>query len=132
MGSAGRARLAEIWEAGGIGEARQAVMGRWEAPKAILMGRTDDVAAGAAYVAVHERLAMLHAVAVRPEHRRRGVGRALLAGAGRFGLDRGAPWVGLAVAEANAAARALYDAAGMTPAARYLYRVAPDTEGGPE
>ncbi|MEO0682153.1 MAG: GNAT family N-acetyltransferase [Pseudomonadota bacterium] len=130
-GTARLALLAEIWEAEGIGAARQAVMERCAAPKAILMGRTDDVAAGAAFVAAHGRLAMLHAVAVRPEHRRRGVGRALLAGAGRFGLDQGAPWVGLAVAEANETARALYDAAGMTRAARYLYRVAPDTQGGP-
>jgi ribosomal protein S18 acetylase RimI-like enzyme len=77
-------------------------------------------------VGVHGRLAMLHAVAVRPEARRRGVGRALLAGAGRFGLDHGAPWTGLAVAAANAPARSLYEAAGMTEAATYLYRVAPD------
>ncbi|MEM6438398.1 MAG: GNAT family N-acetyltransferase [Pseudomonadota bacterium] len=126
MGTARLALLAEIWEAEGIGAARQAVMDRCAAPKAVLMARTDDVTAGAGFVAVHGRLALLHAVVVRPEARRRGAGRSRLAAAGRFGLDQGAGWTGLAVAAANAPARALYEAAGMTEAASYLYRVAPD------
>jgi ribosomal protein S18 acetylase RimI-like enzyme len=44
--------------------------------------------------------------------------------AARFALDQGAAWLALAVTEANAAARALYEAAGMETVARYGYRQA--------
>ncbi|PJN94439.1 N-acetyltransferase, partial [Amaricoccus sp. HAR-UPW-R2A-40] len=40
--------------------------------------------------------------------------------------DRGAVTLALAVAEANAPARALYDRLGMAEAARYHYRIAPE------
>ena len=122
-----RTRLAlmdEIWDAGGIGPARRAVMARCAGPSAVLMARTDAATAGAAHVAVDGDVAMLHAAEVRATARRQGAGRGLLVGAARFALEHGAPWLALAVTEANSGARALYEAAGMEEAARYHYRAA--------
>ena len=42
----------------------------------------------------------------------------------RIGLDHGAGVLALAVTEANAGARAMYEGAGMREAARYHYRIA--------
>lgn len=57
-------------------------------------------------------------LAVRPEARRRGVGRALLAAAMEAAAAAGARRMLLEVAEGNAAARALYAAAGFVQAGR--------------
>lgn len=118
--------LDEVWEAGGIGPARRALMDRCAQPKATLMTRTDDMVGGVSFVAADGDVAMVHAVEVRPEARRRGVGRASLAAAARFALDHGAAWLALAVTEGNAGARALYDGAGMAHVGRYHYRQAPE------
>ncbi|WP_198942988.1 GNAT family N-acetyltransferase [Actinophytocola xanthii] len=67
----------------------------------------------------------LYCLAVHPAARRRGLGtavtRALLADAAPAGVSR--CW--LQVRAENAAALALYEAAGFTPAARYHYRTSP-------
>ncbi|MGR3780396.1 MAG: GNAT family N-acetyltransferase [Albimonas sp.] len=118
------ALLNEIWTAGGIGPERRAVMARCQGPHTQIMVRSDDRVTGVAHVAVDGDVAMLHAVEVRSSHRRQGAGRGALAGAARFALDHGAAWVALAVTEANAPARALYDGAGMETVARYHYRQA--------
>ncbi len=118
------ALLNEIWAAGGIGPERRAVMARCEGPHTQIMVRSDDRVTGVAHVAVDGDVAMLHAVEVRASHRRQGAGRGALVGAARFALDHCAAWVALAVTEGNAAARALYEGAGMAPVARYHYRQA--------
>ena len=122
--SLGRIRLAlldEIWEGGAVTPARRAVMARAPEPKATIMARTDAATAGVGFVCADGEVAMLHAVVVREALRRQGAGTAALAGAARFALDVGAQWVGLAVTEANAAARALYGKAGMTEVGGYAY-----------
>ena len=87
---------------------------------------TDDIVGGLSYVAVDGDVAMIHAVEVRPEARRRGVARAGLSAAARFAAENGAQWLALAVTEANAPARALYHSAGMENVGRYHYRLAPE------
>ncbi len=57
-------------------------------------------------------------LAVLPAARRRGLGGALLAAAAREAARRGARTLFLEVAEGNAAARALYAAAGFAPVGR--------------
>ncbi|MEQ8498199.1 MAG: GNAT family N-acetyltransferase [Sneathiellaceae bacterium] len=57
-------------------------------------------------------------LAVPRERRRQGLGRRLLAAALRLSAARGATRMVLEVSEANAAARALYDAAGFSPVGR--------------
>ena len=62
----------------------------------------------------------VYCMAVRPEERRKGLGRAILRGLRAWGAGRNAY---LLVTEANAAARALYEREGFTVAGRYHYRV---------
>ena len=117
------ALMKDIWAHGGVGPGRRAVMARCKGPAAMLMARTDTATAGVAFVGVDGDVAMIHAVEVRPELRREGAGRALLAGAAQIAIDNGAPTLALAVTEANEGARALYEGARMTEAARYHYRL---------
>ena len=112
----------EIWEAGGIGPARRAVMDRAKGPKTTLMARAGDRPAAIAFAACAGRIAMLHAVEVLEAHRRGGAGTGLLHGAANWAAEAGAEWLALAVTEANAPARALYEKLGMGLAARYHYR----------
>lgn len=124
--------MEDIWAAGGIGEGRLAVMARARGPSMRLLARAGDAPCGAAFVAVDGEVAMVHAVEVLGSRRRRGAGRLLIEGAARFAADAGADWLALAVLEANAPARALWEGLGMAALARYHYRIAPDAERKPE
>ena len=116
----------EIWQQGGIGPARIAVMERAGTPKAAILARKGDSPAGVAFVAAQGGIAMLHAIEVSPAHRRAGVGRTLLHGAANWALAQGAEWLTLMVTRANAPANALYTHLSMTPIAGYHYRRAPE------
>lgn len=118
----------EIWRAGGIGPARRAVMRRAAGPKTVMMARVADRAVGVAFVACDRDVAMIHAIEVLAGARRQGAGEVLLRGAASFAAEAGAHWLALAVTEANAAARALYQKLGMTEAGRYHYRCASGAE----
>jgi len=120
------AAMHEIWDAGGIGPARRAVMERVAKPMSYLMTRASDRPCGAAFAAVDGDVAMIHAIEVRQSYRRQGKAALLIEAAARFALDHGAGWMTLAVTEANAPANALYAKLGMTITGRYHYRVAPD------
>lgn len=117
--------LREIWAAGGIGPARIAVMERAPGPKRYLLGRAGDRPAGAAFVALDDEIAMVHAIEVAPARRRLGVGRALLQRSAVWAGAAGTTYLGLAVTEANAPARALYASLGMEEVGRYHYRIGP-------
>lgn len=116
----------DLWAETGIGPARIAVMERVARPKAGILGRADDRAAGVGFVAVDGDTAMVHALAVLPEFRRRKTARNMMREAARWAAERGATRIALAVEEENAGARALYEALGMTEAGRYHYRVGGD------
>ena len=113
----------QLWSQAGMPPARHRVMDRVRGPKAWLLGRMDDRAAGVGFVAVSKGIAFLHAVEVRPKYRRRGVARALIHRAARFALSVEAEWIALAVTEANDGARSLYRGLGMKDVCRYHYRV---------
>lgn len=63
----------------------------------------------------------LYGVHVAPEHRRRGIGGALTAAAGRLAVERGVSLAYLQVEESNHGAIALYEQAGMTTHHHYAY-----------
>jgi ribosomal protein S18 acetylase RimI-like enzyme len=115
----------EIWARGGIGPGRRAVMTRPSCQRMTLMARAGDRPVGVAFVAIDGDTAMIHAIEVVPEHRRKGGGTLLLLGAAGFAAEHGAKWLTLAVTEANKPARALYERLGIALAGSYHYRIAP-------
>ncbi len=111
----------ELWEQGGIGPARLAIMQRVSSPKAVLAAGPDAVA----FVALADGVAVLHALHVRPPARRRGLATALLDRARQWAASQGAGWLALLVETANGPANSLYEGAGFQAVLRYHYRVAP-------
>lgn len=118
--------MRDIWAEGGIGPARLAVMDRAPRPRTGFVARIEDRVSGAAFVAIHDAIAMIHAIEIAPRARRKGVATTLLRGAAYWAETQGAECFALAVTEANAPARALYEGLGMQVAGRYHYR-----EGSP-
>ena len=112
-----------LWETGGIGPARWAVMDRVVVPKRLLLARVDGRPAGTAFVAADEAVSMVHTVEVLPAFRRRGVARVLMQAAARFAARSGADFLLLVVLASNVPAIALYEALGMRVAGRYHYRL---------
>ncbi len=112
----------QLWDEGGIGPARRAVMARAQGEKTVILGRVNDRAAGIAFVALHEGVAMLHALEVTPGQRRQGSAHNILRAAVEWALDHGAHSFSLVVTEANASARKLYSSLGLEVVGQYHYR----------
>ena len=115
--------MREIWAVGGIGPARVAVMERVAGPKTGLFGRIDNKPAGAGFVAIHDGIAMIHALEVLDQHRRKGLGLYMMRQAAFWAQRNRASHIALAVTEANEAANALYAGLGLTPMGGYHYRI---------
>ncbi len=112
-----------IWDEGGIGPDRVAVMERASGTRTALLARDGDRPAGVAFVACLGTDAMLHALEVRPPFRRKGVGTTLLVAAANWAAAVGADHLSLVVTERNAAARALYARLGLQVVGQYHYRM---------
>jgi ribosomal protein S18 acetylase RimI-like enzyme len=113
--------MCEIWAAAGIGPDRLAVMTRAQTKTAIMV-RGQDRTAGVCFVAVSGKTAMLHALAVAPQHRRQGSAQKLLSAAADWAQSQGADTLSLAVTTANTPARRLYEKLGMQIVGQYHYR----------
>jgi len=120
------ATQAEIWDAGGVDEARLAVMSRAQGPKTTVLGRIHDTPAGTAFAAIHNGTAMLHAIETSHAFRRQGVARNMIRALAFWASDRGADQIALLVTRANSGANALYTSLGMTPVGGYHYRIHPE------
>lgn len=115
--------MPDLWAEGGIGPARIAVMNRVNVPKTAILARQTDQPAGTAFVAIHDGIAMIHAIEVAPKLRRQGVGTKILRAAAEWAQDNGATHLSLAVTGANTGANALYASLGMTVVGHYHYRI---------
>ena len=116
----------DIWAAGGIGPARIAVMERAKGPRTALFGRDDNRPAATGFVAIHDGMAMIHALEVLPRHRRRGLAAHLSRHAARWAQIHGATHLAVLCTRANDAANALYTSLGMTLVGQYHYRIKED------
>jgi len=112
----------DIWAAGGIGPERVDVMMRAQGPKTALLGRKSGRAAAAGFAAILGGTAMVHALEVLPEFRRRGIGRILMAEAAIWARGQGADVMSVICTAQNEAANALYAGMGMSRVGRYHYR----------
>jgi GNAT superfamily N-acetyltransferase len=117
---------AEIWAAGGIGQGRLDVMDRARAPKTTLLGRVNDRPAGSVFVAIAADCAMIHALEIASDHRRKGLARHLTQAAAFWAQENGATFLTLVTTQANAGANALYSSLGMTLVGQYHYRILPE------
>ncbi|MEP3916946.1 GNAT family N-acetyltransferase [Ascidiaceihabitans sp.] len=113
----------DIWAQGGISAARVAVMQRVTGAKTAILLRQNDHPAGVGFVAIHEKIAMIHAIEVTPKLRRQGVGAKILRAAGEWAQNNGATHLSLAVTRANTGGNALYTSLGMTVVGHYHYRI---------
>lgn len=110
-----------LWDAHGNDAVRRAPMHRAPGPRAALVLRHADRAAGALFCAVHDGLAVLHMVLTLPQFRRQGVGHVGLRHAAHWAAGAGATHLVLPVESSNAAAIALYRRAGLERRGGYRY-----------
>jgi len=116
----------DIWAKGGIGPGRIAVMHRAKGPKTSILGRLNDHPGGTAFVAIHDHIAMVHAVEVVPHQRQQGMARWFMRLAAFWAKDHGATHLAVVCTQANTAANALYASLGMALVGQYHYRKHPD------
>ncbi|WP_170401174.1 GNAT family N-acetyltransferase [Ruegeria arenilitoris] len=114
--------MREIWAKGGIGPERVAVMERAQGPKTGLLLRHNDQPAGTGFVAIHDGVAMVHALEILPDHRRQGQGGWAMRAAAFWARDNGAETLSVICTKANAGANGLYRALGMEIVGEYHYR----------
>ncbi len=119
--------MRDIWEAGGIGPARIAVMERAELPKTGIFGRINDKPAGTGYCAISEGIAMVHALEIAKSQRRKGMGVWMMRQAAHWAKANGADWMSVICTQANAGANGLYASLGMQVVGQYHYRILPNT-----
>ncbi|SHI03053.1 GNAT family N-acetyltransferase [Marivita hallyeonensis] len=119
--------MRDIWAEGGIGEARIAVMDRVTGPKTGILGRVADKPAGTAFCAIHDRVAMVHAVEIAKPYRRKGLGQSMMRQAAFWAKANGADWFSVLCTQANDAANGLYASLGMQVVGQYHYRILPGT-----
>ncbi|MDE0588392.1 GNAT family N-acetyltransferase [Halocynthiibacter sp. C4] len=115
--------MEEIWAEGGITEGRLNVMHRAQTAKTTLLGRAKGRAAGAAFVGLHGKIAMLHALEVSSRARRQGVAVNMMYAAANWSQDHGAEQLSVVVTHANTAANKLYTFLNMKPVGHYHYRI---------
>lgn len=117
--------MQDIWADGGIGPDRIAVMERACSPKTGIFGRIADKPAGVAFCAVHNGIAMVHAVEIARLHRREGLGVWMMRQAAHWAKANGANWFSVLCTQSNEAACGLYASLGMQVVGQYHYRILP-------
>ena len=115
----------DIWATDGIGPERLAVMERAKTKTSVL-ARWNEKPGGAAFVGLHDNIAMVHGLVVLPHQRRQGVAQWIMRRAAFWGQARGAAHISVLCVAQNEGANALYRALGFAQVGRYHYRVAPD------
>jgi len=120
------ATQAEIWDSGGVDDARLAIMHRASGPKTTVLGRVHDTPAGTAFAAIHDGTVMFHAIETSHAFRRQGLARHMIRALAFWAQERGAHTAALLVTRANTPANALYTSLGMKPVGGYHYRTHPE------
>ncbi|MCR8548423.1 GNAT family N-acetyltransferase [Salipiger sp. P9] len=115
--------MREIWEEAGIGADRQRVMERAKGPKTGLFSRLRDKPAGVGFCAIHDGIAMVHALEVRAPHRGNGLGKWMMRRAAAWAGDHGADWIAVLCVQDNHPANGLYASLGFTLVGQYHYRI---------
>ncbi|WP_322867786.1 GNAT family N-acetyltransferase [Aquicoccus sp. G2-2] len=112
----------DIWAAGGIGPGRIAVMERAAQPKTAIVARWNNHPGGCAFIGIHARIAMLHALEILPSQRKQGLGKWIMRRSAFWAAENGAAYFSVVCTQANEGANALYTSLGMALAGQYHYR----------
>lgn len=123
--------MREIWAAAGVGPARLAVMHRARGPKTAWLGRNKDKPAGVGFAAIHDGLAMVHAIEILAHQRRAGVAGWMMRASALWARDNGADTIAVLCTKANAGANALYSSLTMPVVGEYHYRILTSPEDQP-
>ena len=115
--------ITELWAEQEIGSERIDVMNRVSEPKTGVLARQADRAAGCAFVAVSDDVAMVHAIVVAEHLRRKGAALNMIRAAAQWAASNKAEHLSLVVTTGNVAANSLYSRMGMTQVGGYHYRI---------
>lgn len=111
---------AKLWKASGINQSRLNVMMR--APKRACISIEDKAVA---FTAIHEGIAMTHALEVAKKHRRQGLGTQIMDASINWAAQNCADWIVVLTVLENQPARSLYTSMGMVELGFYHYRLKP-------
>lgn len=115
------AALEQFWASLGVGAPRLAVMARAAGPKTAVAARVGDRLAGAVFVSAPSGRAFVHALAVAPTARRRGIAALMTRAALTIVAERGAARFATSVVRGNVASEGLFQTLGARPSGGYIY-----------
>ena len=113
----------EIWTANGIDTSRIEIMDRVKTPKTTIFGRTNAKPAASAFVAVSNKIAMVHALIVDHKFQRQGMGKHVMQKVGVWAHQKGAESVVVLCTKQNQSANNFYKILGMKVLGEYHYRL---------
>ena len=113
----------EIWTANGIDASRIKIMDRVKTPKTTIFGRINAKPAASAFVAVANKIAMVHALIVDHKCQRQGMGTFVMQKVGAWAHQQGAESVAVLCTKQNQSANNFYKTLGMRVIGEYHYRL---------
>ena len=113
----------ELWMANGIDASKIAIMDRVKTPKTTIFGRINAKPAASAFVAVVNKIAMVHALIVDQKYQRQGMGKFVMQKVGAWAHQQGAESVAALCTKHNQSANNFYKILGMQVIGEYHYRL---------
>ena len=113
----------ELWIANGIDASRIEIMDRVKTPKTTIFGRINAKPAASAFVAVSNKIAMVHALIVDHKFQRQGMGKHVMQKVGVWAHQQGAESVVVLCTKQNQSANNFYKILGMQVIGEYHYRL---------
>ncbi len=113
----------EIWTANGIDASRIEIMDRVKTPKTTIFGRINAKPAASAFVAVSNKIAMVHALIVDHKFQRQGMGKHVMHKVGVWAHQQRAESVVVLCTKQNQSANNFYKILGMKVIGEYHYRL---------
>ncbi len=113
----------EIWTANGIDSSRIEIMDRVKTPKTTIFGRINAKPAASAFVAVANKIAMVHALVVDHKYQRQSMGKFVMRKVGAWAHQQGAESVVVLCTKQNQSANNFYKTLGMQVIGEYHYRL---------
>ena len=113
----------ELWIANGIDASRIEIMDRVKTPKTTIFGRINAKPAASAFVAIANKMAMVHALIVDHKCQRQGMGKFVMQKVGAWAHQLGAESVIVLCPKKNQSANNFYKSLGMHVIGEYHYRL---------